>query len=363
MTDDFERRLRGVLRDAVAERGYRLDRATSARQRGQRTRHTVWGAAAAVVAVVVAAAVVPSVLANPGSDQQSGNPTTTSRTARLPVMPNQCPKVTAATPPTPGARVPGGAVRVSLCPGPSTINAVPPVDALTTNLDRLTHLVNTLSKAPRHPRCTTTREPAYTIIFHYADRHAVSVRGYLATCQTVQVGTTNRSGAKRLLQAYTMALVDQRAHTTRPATVGDTASVLSCPTSIDDAPRSILQFAFGQVFASPHRIFHVPLARAEICQLPGTTGRTRSGVLTATQVQRVNTDLAAHFRGRPLGGWACQGPATGPAGPRVLVALTSWGDPFIWSSTECGQAYRITKGVFWRPSDDVAKMLGSLLAD
>ena len=132
------------------------------------------------------------------------------------------------------ARLETGIARVSLCndPGHAELYGMPgptpPADALVLDADRVAAAYNALDRAELATMiCTADMGPAYRLVVEYPDGRTVQLSGEMFGCHVV--GT--KVGSHTVLDAFTDALVAQRATLTPPRLVLAADAVCASPSS------------------------------------------------------------------------------------------------------------------------------------
>ena len=295
MNDDFEDSLRDSLRratQAAPDEPTRSEgaRAYAASVRRRRTGVLAVGAAAVVVAAIT---IVPTVLdrSDGRGDPVAGRPQTQTpqQPVELPDQPFECPSGDGppkpmATPPD-GTIAPGAAL-VRVCAAQdSPVPWAPPLDALTTDVDKIVSTVNGLPVARDKMACTEEAGPAYLMVFQYSDGGTVQVRGDVYGCQLVSFGALEREGAGKALEAYFDVLTEQRSQQGPPP--APSLPTLSCPGST----------AMNAATLIPQDLSHLTVEKASVCSYDGSGQSLSQGVLSPAEADELSADLQAHSTG------------------------------------------------------------------
>ncbi len=254
---------------------------------------------------------------------------------------------TAAATPHPSGQVPSGAVLARLCPltGSGSGEWSAPGDALTSNVDAVAAVFNTLPSARVMSCPPPLGAHAFTVTFQYADGRLVRLSGQDDGCNYVRLTGSaglGRAGADRVLHAFLTQLAAQRAMLSPPA--ASPVADLTCPTTLTGARPSIL--------LDPR---HLDLTSAVLCTYPkGLPGQSQRATLTDGQVQAVDRDWTA--------GASQAIPAIGCLGPTpktAILGVDRWGDR-VWLAWDCvTYNYGFDGSVIlgWSPSPPVQRML------
>ena len=110
------------------------------------------------------------------------------------------------------ASVAPGATSAWLC-NTNDLGPTVPSDPLTTRLDDLAALINSLPELPRDAPCTAELGPHFALLFYYPDGSRSVVAGQLDGCRVI----AGRRGAQQVLDTYLAWLLDQRRAEPAPA--------------------------------------------------------------------------------------------------------------------------------------------------
>lgn len=218
----------------------------------------------------------------------------------------------------PEGDLPSGATAVRLCagvPAGMTMRAVPPLDALVTDVDRVIEVVNDL-EAPRGQSgeqgfCTSDggADLAYWFGYPDGDWRAVGLGAY--GCRILQVGQDmTRDEGTAVASAFAEALAAQREASTPPA----------------HHDQAVCEWLAPHARFSPLPGQPVELRTAVLCRNTGRY-RVRARQVPADLIDRINKGLMA----RP--------PAADCPEPREVMTLegwTVWGDRQIYFVESCG---------------------------
>lgn len=113
--------------------------------------------------------------------------------------------------PTGGSRLPRGATSITLCSDGTAFQRMwPPLDRLTTDVDRYVDQINSAEPLPADAACTSELGPAFKVVFTYPDgRHAV-VLGQLYGCRRIGGDVSHAMGADALLDSLRDGWAAQR---------------------------------------------------------------------------------------------------------------------------------------------------------
>ena len=106
--------------------------------------------------------------------------------------------------------VEAGARAVWLC-NTNDLGPQVPADALSSRLDELAALINSLPELPPDASCTAELGPHFALLFYYPDGTRSVIAGQLDGCRVI----AGRMGAQRIIDTYLAWLLDQRR--TQPA--------------------------------------------------------------------------------------------------------------------------------------------------
>ncbi|HEX2857655.1 MAG TPA: hypothetical protein VHO26_09290 [Propionibacteriaceae bacterium] len=169
----------------------------------------VWILLAAVLGVI--ALVVPLVRVTPGGPRAD-------RPLAPSPAPGQSPCTTSPTGPDADrlartfAAVDQGAAAVWLC-NTNDLGPTVPSDALTSRLDDLAALINSLPAVPADATCTAELGPHFALLFYYPDGTRSVVAGQLDGCRVI----AGRRGAQQVIDTFLAWLLDQRRAEPAPA--------------------------------------------------------------------------------------------------------------------------------------------------
>ncbi len=234
-----------------------------------------------------------------------------------------------------------GAVLVRVCAAQEGTPWIPPLDALTSDVDTITQAFNGLAVAEDRMPCTEEFGPAYLMVFQYPDGHAVQVRGDLYGCRLVSFGALERQGADEALSAYFDALQAQRVKT-GPILDGEP---LSCP----DPSFSSVDTLMPVALEDPG------LARVTVCRYSTDGALIRQGVLNEAEVSDVSADLASNTT--TSSDLKLCPPEAG--GSTELIVRTSYGDVVAFQP-QCD--YFVSFGSpdqFWQPTPATLELIES----
>jgi hypothetical protein len=247
-------------------------------------------------------------------------------------------------------QLPEGAAGVRLCnaneQGEAQFDLQVPADELTTDVDGLVALVNTLPQHPDDEACTFDAGPDLIFWFRYPDAEPVAVRYAQAGCRTVFVGADDeRSGGEDLHAGYAERLAAQRQATTPP----DSAPPADCEV---DPPTTALDI-----------VPSLELATAALCRSDRYGGWKLSATLTEEQIQQLNED----WDPQPAKNSAA-GCSKTPLSATRIIGYTSWGDLVSLYGGRCGSYDFATlrqsqRNLAWQPSPEVIAMLETLFTE
>lgn len=342
-----EKWLRDGLADAVPAPPETPGRAAAAESRARRTRRRTAAAAAVVgtAGVVVVVAVVAATLGSGDGATDPAGPTTAAEDVG-PFDAPECPPTPApeggavpgpADEPDPDAAdaVPEGAVAVRLCQGIGTV-LEEPADALVTDVDTLTALINDLEITGEPEMCRADLGPGYRLSFSYPDGGSFVVSSILYGCRNNVVGSTYRADSQAPLDGFVEMLRAQR------SALGDpdqqpSAADLRCPDAADTP--------FGLEYESSVVARPEEMVAAIIC-LPG--GERRE--IPPTDLEVLTADIAAHTSPASSGCSKGRQPA--------IIGRSAWRDTIMLGGT-CGR-YSVDADTEWIPSRESQAILDRL---
>jgi hypothetical protein len=350
--DRDPRRLTDLLRGVVPDGPDPAGRADQVARRAKRTTRRRGAVSALAVGVVAAAVVVtPHFLDTSPVSNEASTSTPTPDLAN----PYTCP--TAGQTPRHAVvparnRIPAGVVLARICPEPGgPASWKPPLDALTTNVDGLRRIFNSLPAPPPSDSLCIDIETNdnFTLTFQYPDGHLLTV-GSTMNCDTVTIPGkphSTREGAKHLLAEYVSALDRQRSNLEPPRL--QQQPDLTCP------PQGRL--AAGLLPTGRE----LGLTTAVVCFYDfKKDGAVREGSLSPAQVRDIDADYAVKAT-RDLRVLFCDGIAIGQW---VIIGRTAWGDDVVLRSSCGAYANQNEQGprLAWTPSQQVVKEIDSAAA-
>lgn len=244
-----------------------------------------------------------------------------------------------------GDRLPTGATQVRICnftgdvmkgmKGHPELDFRVPVDALTTDVDRVVDMINaaaatTPEDSEGRTFCGGVGAPTQVLWFSYPETD-FAVTYNLGGCDGMRVGDTAVEGADEVAATLSGLLWEQR-DGMRPPTVGLRARC--SPNVVEDTPLVLTD--------------RLDLVDAVLCEYPGGVRQAR---LTREALAAVNADFSA------VGGYqetSCR--------PRMLRGVTAWGDRFTWwgSCWDFPIQNTFGTGLHWQASPEVQAILEGL---
>ncbi|MCY7287663.1 MAG: hypothetical protein LH624_05295 [Cryobacterium sp.] len=264
---------------------------------------------------------------------------------RIVSLATRCPSPEVGPQFPPGGRLPTGATQVRICnytgdrmmgmKGHPELDFRVPVDALTTNVDRVVNMVNTAAaKPPDDPEgrtfCGGVGAPTQVLWFSYPETD-FAVTYNLGTCEDLQVGATAVEGGKSVAATLSDLLWDQR-NGLRPPEVRLRARC--SPNVVEETPLVLAD--------------QLDLVDAVLCDYPGGVRQAR---LTPAALDAINADYTA------VEGYQEQG-----CPPLMLRGITAWGDRFTWWGSCWDFPIQNTFGadLHWQASPEVRAILEDL---
>lgn len=245
----------------------------------------------------------------------------------------------------PDGRLPTGATQVRICnftgdrmmgmKGHPELDFRVPLDALTTNVDRVVDMINgAAAKTPEDPEgrtfCGGVGAPTQVLWFSYPETD-FAVTYNLGECEDLQVGEAVVEGGKAVAVTLSDLLWDQR-EGMRPPTVRLRARC--SPNVVDDTPLVLTG--------------RLDLMDAVLCEYPGGVRQAR---LTREALAAINADF-----------YTAEGYQEASCRPRMLRGVTAWGDRFTWWGSCWDFPIQNTFGtdLHWQASPEVQAILEGL---
>ncbi len=244
--------------------------------------------------------------------------------------------------------IPEGALSLRLCPaGEESLRQFVPLDAL--DADGAETVLTALRARPAAPAdrvCTMELGPAFRLVAGYSGREPVVMDLRLYGCREVGTATDRRLGADEVLDAFRVALAQQRRAT--PPYAGPVGPVDRTGVLCSRWPQhSVMPFTPGAA-----RIGAVCRFADEAATTP-TTQQPIWGDLTL----KIAGDLASHsmpWEPRPC-------PQRPPGqGLLAIALLNGWGDVLSLAPDACAGSYTYRldgKDYLWTPTEELAKQI------